>query len=316
METRELTLVSDYDGLTLHGTMVRPSSPHYVAIIVHGMVEHRGRYTDLIQFLYDHNIAAVIFDHRGHGESVSTLDDLGYFNDADGIAIIADLKMIIDHVHRWFDHLPLIIIAHSMGTLISRVYCKQYSNSIDALILSGSPSANGLVDVAIGLTKGLLMIHDDHYRSYFMQRLVFGTYAKAFSQDPSTNGWLCSNPQVVAQYDKDPYCNYVFTLDGFLNLFLLLKRTYSKHGLSMVKTTLPTLFLAGAKDPCIVSYDRFQSAVKKWQNFGFTTVESKIYPSDRHEIFNEKDKYQVYMDVLTFIRTHVIPGVSNESSIA
>ena len=309
MKERELTLVSDYDGLTLHGTMVSPSSPTTVALIVHGMVEHRGRYQALMRFLSDHDIASVIFDHRGHGESVASLNDLGYFNDQTGTAIISDLKTIIDHVHHWFDHLPLVIIAHSMGTLISRVYCKRYSHSIDALILSGSPSANGLVNLAIGLTKGLLMVHDDHYRSYFMQRLIFGTYAKAFSKDPSTNGWLCSDPQVVMEYDKDPYCNYVFTLDGFRNLFLLLKRTYSKNGLSRINTTLPTLFLAGAHDPCIVSIDRFHDAVKQWQSFGFTNVESKIYPNDRHEIFNETDKSQVYMDVLTFIQSHVIQGV-------
>ena len=301
MIKREVTLVSPYDGLTLHGTVVKPEQPHYVMVIVHGMVEHRRRYDDFTTFLASHGIASVIFDHRGHGESALTKAELGYFNDHDAKGIILDLQMIIDQTKSWFDHLPIILLGHSMGSLIARVYCKQYSRCIDALILTGSPSKNGLVDIALGLTNGLTKLHGDHYRSYFMQRMIFGTYAKAFSKDISTNGWLCSDPQVVYDYDHDPYCNYIFTLDGFTNLFKLLKRTYSSKQLININKDLPTLFLAGAHDPCIVSIEHFNQAIKSWQSFGFNHVQKKIYPNDRHEILNEKDKAVVYSDILKFI---------------
>lgn len=303
MIKREVTLVSPYDGLNLQGTVVKPEHPRCVVIIVHGMVEHRRRYQHFMDFLASNHIATVIFDHRGHGESAPTREDLGYFNDHDAKGIIMDLKMIVDHTRQWFNHLPLMMLAHSMGTLIARVYCKTYSTSIQGLILTGSPSANGLINAAIGLTTALIKIHGDHYRSYFMQRLVFGTYAKAFSKSLSTNGWLCSDSKVVDDYDHDPYCNYIFTLDGFLNLFKLLKRTYSSKGLTHINPDLTTLFLAGAHDPCIVSIDQFNKAVKSWKRFGFYDVEKKIYPHDRHEILNEKDKADVYQDILVFIES-------------
>nr|WP_261871115.1 lysophospholipase [Psychrobacter sp. JCM 18901] len=48
-------------------------------LIVHGMAEHSGRYSDFAQFLADNGIAVATYDHLGHGQTIKTEADLGFF---------------------------------------------------------------------------------------------------------------------------------------------------------------------------------------------------------------------------------------------
>ena len=45
----------------------------------HGMAEHKERYYPLMEYLAANGFASAINDHRGHGESVRSKEDRGYF---------------------------------------------------------------------------------------------------------------------------------------------------------------------------------------------------------------------------------------------
>ena len=80
MQLDETTVRSGQDQLSLSVWLARPEGKAKgIVQIAHGMSEHKERYEDFIRFLCEHGFVVLINDHRGHGQSVRTKDDLGYF---------------------------------------------------------------------------------------------------------------------------------------------------------------------------------------------------------------------------------------------
>ena len=54
--------------------------------ICHGMVEYIDRYDEFAEFMSEHGYYVVGHDHLGHGKSIQTEADLGYFDDTEKIS--------------------------------------------------------------------------------------------------------------------------------------------------------------------------------------------------------------------------------------
>lgn len=65
-----------------------------VVQISHGMAEHKERYLPFMEYLAECGYTTVIHDHRGHGESVRTQEELGYFYEGKDQAVVEDLHQI------------------------------------------------------------------------------------------------------------------------------------------------------------------------------------------------------------------------------
>ena len=301
MKRRIEKLVSKEDQTLIEVLFVEPENEVLgVLQLVHGMAEHKERYLPLMEFCANAGYASVIHDHRGHGNSVESEEDLGYFKDDCACAIIKDTKQVNDFVKEVYPHQKIVLMGHSMGSLVVRNYMRQYDDSIQGLIVCGSPSNNPLLNIALTLVKLLIKIKGERYRSKFVDHLAFGNYHKNFTET-SRNAWICGDNEVVEAYDKNPKCGFLFTLNGFLNLFLLMKKTYAKQGWQIRNRFAPILFIAGEEDPCIVSVDKFKEAAHFMCELGYEKVESKLYAKARHEILNEKCKNEVMHDVLQFM---------------
>ena len=80
---REFKFHSHADKLEIHAMTVAPEAKIIgVVQILHGMCEHKERYYDFMKYLAEKGYLCVIHDHRGHGSSVVSDADLGYFYDA------------------------------------------------------------------------------------------------------------------------------------------------------------------------------------------------------------------------------------------
>ena len=77
-----------------------------------------------IWFLCEHGFVVLINDHRGHGQSVRTKDDLGYFYENGGEALVEDLHQLTGWVKERYPDLPFFLFGHSMGSLAVRAYTK------------------------------------------------------------------------------------------------------------------------------------------------------------------------------------------------
>lgn len=63
--------------------------------IVHGMMEHTGRYRETAEWLADRGIAVYGHDHLGHGRTAAEKEDLGYFGDRDGeLSLVKDVRRL------------------------------------------------------------------------------------------------------------------------------------------------------------------------------------------------------------------------------
>lgn len=294
----ELTIKSNYDGLELGLSIRTPDKPTGVIQLVHGMAEHRERYFDFMDYCAEEGLATVIHDHRGHGDSVVSPEDYGYFGPNGVDSIIQDVHQVTELMRERHPNLPLTLFGHSMGSLVVRCYIKEYDRDIDGLIVCGSPSKQLGSDVGVVIAKVLQRFQGEKHRSDFINKLAFGKNNKKFDEAISPNSWIVSDPAVVAAYDADERDGFVFTLNGFETLFTLMNRAYSKKGWSVQNPNLPILFIAGADDPCIISEKQFNKAVNFLRKRGYHDVDSKLYPHMRHEILNELDKEQVWADVV------------------
>ncbi len=295
----KFTLTSAQDGLALSVITELPETePAALAVFAHGMAEHKERYLPFMEYLADNGIACIINDHRGHGESVKTEDDLGYFYDNGAQAVVEDLHQVLTWFKDKFPGKPVFLLGHSMGSLIVRVFTKKYDNEINGLVVSGCPSENpaaGPGKAIVGLIK---VFKGEHYRSPFCDNLFNGSFNKGFENPWSGFMWLSYNEDNVKAYDDDKLCGFPFTLNGYKALLDLLTETYSHKDWQVKNKDLPVWFISGAEDPCMVSVPKFIAAVDTMRTVGYDDVTYKIYSNMRHEILNETDKQTVWDDVL------------------
>lgn len=300
MKKEQIKLKSQMDDLPISVFLIEPEcEPKAVVQILHGMCEHKGRYMEFMEYLFLQGFACIIHDHRGHGESVHQKEDLGYFYKHGAKAIVEDVNLVNRYARKRYRGLPIYMIGHSMGSLVARAYLKRNDRVIDGLILSGSPSNNPMSRLGILLAKVASFIQGERTVGHFFNTLVFGKHNGRWRDSKSTNAWICANEEVVKQYDEDELCGFVFTNNGFENLFKLVTWVYEDAHWHVNNKNLPIFFVSGEDDPCMIDKKHFKGAVKHLRNVGYTNVTYQLYKGMRHEILNEANRMRVYKDIVT-----------------
>lgn len=298
----ERVLVSEADGLKLQVLAVYPQKKiRGILQIVHGMSENKERYLPFMEYMADQGLAVIIHDHRGHGGSVKSRQDLGYFYGGGAGMLVADTHQITLYARQRWPEVPLVLMGHSMGSMVVRAYAKKYDADLDALIVCGSPGKNPLAGAGRLLVRCMKPFFGAYHRSNLLKNMSFGSFAKKFPDESSEFSWCCSDPEVVRAYEESPLCGFTFTLDGYMGLLELMQETYSYRGWKVKNPGLPIAFVAGAEDPCVGSKKKFAHAVGFMRSVGYRRVKGKLYPGMRHEILNEKGKEKVYQDLWCFI---------------
>lgn len=305
MQKREFTLQSNYDNLALScaeytAEGVTQTNAKGVVQIVHGMCEYKERYEGFIDYLTQNGYIVFAHDHRGHGGSVTANENLGYFGDKKGEAIVDDAALVTDEIRRLYPGLSVTLFGHSMGSLVVRAYIQKYEEKIDKLIVCGSPSKNSLAGFGLMLNGVISAFRGKKYRSRLMANASTGGGDDKFPGE-GKNAWLTRDKTVVEKYNADEKCNFVFSCNGFSNLLHLVKNAYKKKKYPAKHSDLPIFFMAGADDPVIGSEKKWLAAQQFLRDVGYKNVTGKLYPKMRHEILNELGKEEVYADALAFI---------------
>ena len=305
MQKREFTLQSKYDNLALScaeytAEGVTQTNAKGVVQIVHGMCEYKERYEGFIDYLTQNGYIVFAHDHRGHGGSVTANENLGYFGDKKGEAIVDDAALVTDEIRRLYPGLSVTLFGHSMGSLVVRAYIQKYEEKIDKLIVCGSPSKNSLAGFGLMLNGVISAFRGKKYRSRLMANASTGGGDDKFPGE-GKNAWLTRDKMVVEKYNADEKCNFVFSCNGFSNLLHLVKNAYKKKKYPAKHSDLPIFFMAGADDPVIGSEKKWLAAQQFLRDVGYKNVTGKLYPKMRHEILNELGKEEVYADALAFI---------------
>ena len=292
-------IISEKDCLQLEVAILEPKEkPKGIVQISHGMSEHKERYYEFMKYLSENGYICVIHDHRGHGASVKNKRDLGYFYTEDINYIIDDLYQITKYIKNKYPDLKINLFAHSMGTLVARGYLKKYDDKINKMILSGPPTENSMELLGLMIAKFLNIFYKKNVPNKLLNNLTFGNYSKDVNKK---NEWICLNEDIVEAYNKDELCGYIFTTNGFINLYKLMINAFKKNNWNMKNKNLPIYIIAGRNDKVIQNEEKFTKLSKFITERGYKNVQSKLYNDMKHEILNEKNNKIVYKDILDFI---------------
>lgn len=243
-----------------------PREPRAVVVVVHGYGEHSGRYEHVGTRLAQRGFATHAYDHLGHGRSSGARCHVRRFDD-----YLDDLEDVLARVRGEHPGLPLFVLGHSMGGLVTA-----------ALARERHPDVAGLV------TSGAALDASDVPRSRLWSALALRRVAPRLSLasgiDPAG---LCSDPRVVEAYVADPLVERRMTTSLAVELLSAIRRTGPGGG----DVDRPLLALHGADDPVCppAGSERFAAAAPQGR---FVR-----YPGLRHEILNEPSWRDVLADV-------------------
>lgn len=278
------------------------NAPAAVLTVHHGMAEHQERYLPFLHFLTDHGIAVYMHDMANHGKSSHDPAETGWFGEKDGWkALVEDFHTVYSKAAKEFPAVPLFVMGHSMGSFICRAFCAVYAKEpLSGAIFMGTGGSNPAAGAGQIMASLIGALKGKKHKSQTMNKLAFGTYNKRF-EGRTAFDWLTRDTAIVDQYIADPYCGFLFTVQGMHDLVAVNAWVNSAEWYKRVPSSLPILLISGEEDPVGNAGAGVKEVADRLQSSGHTSVTIKLYPEARHEVLNELNKDQVMADLLKWI---------------
>lgn len=277
-------------------------APRAIVQISHGMCEYFLRYTPLAQYLTARGYAVCGHDHTGHGASVASPEALGLTGGAE--AMVTDVKMLTEILRERFPSTTLVLLGHSMGSFVARLYAERYPDAVDGLVIVGTGGPDNPTGVGKALARLTEALRGKGHRSGLITTIAFGSYNKGLDCEKGKKAWLTRDQSVVDAYAADPLCNYTFTARGYYDLFDLIGLVSRKAWAGMLPKELPMLLLSGERDP-VGGYGKgVRKVYERLCNAGIKDVKLMLYPEMRHEVLNEIGKETVFFDLAAWLEEH------------
>ncbi|AEM77952.1 alpha/beta hydrolase [Thermoanaerobacter wiegelii] len=297
------------DGVDIYVHLWEPVEiPKGIIQIFHGMAEHGGRYGNFARYMNEKGFIVCANDHRGHGKTAGTLDDIGYIGKNGFEKIVEDEYVIMKFLKEKYENLPVVIFGHSFGSFIAQEFMIRHGKETNGVILSGSSAIKELplrFGYALAFVEKTLF--GEKKRSKILDKLTFGSYNKKIKEDNlSKFEWLSTDKEEVKKYEEDPYCGGVFTVGFFYYFFKGLLNLYKTQRLLAIPKDLPLFVISGEEDP-VGEYGKLVKRLYElYKSIGLKQVNIKLYPGKRHELLNEVEREKVYEDILTWIGKRVL----------
>lgn len=292
------------DNKTIHVQKWLPETEvKGVVQIAHGMGEHALRYERFAKFLTTKGYAVYVNDHRGHGKTAGSIEELGYFADKNGWnLVVEDMHLLTQKIKKEQPKAPVFLFGHSMGSLLARDYISKHGQNLAGVILSGmagDPKLLGHVGLFVARMQSLFK--GKHNFSNLLDKLSFGEFNKPFQPSRTAFDWLSRDEKEVDKYINDPYCGTVFTSGFFMDLLSGVLKINKMSWIQKIPKKLPVFFFAGEKDP-VGDYTKGVSEVfDKFREAGIEDVNRKFYLGARHEMLNETNREEVFQDVFNWM---------------
>lgn len=262
-----------------------------VVQVSHGMCEYIGRYEAYAEHLCSCGIVLAGNDHPGHGESAASADELGVIDMEDALL---GLRAMSELLLECYGGKPLILLGHSMGSFLARVYLTRYAENLSGAIIMGTSGPDVPTGAGIALANLIIALRGKDHRSKLLKKIAFAGYLKRCGKGADKSDWLTRDRAIVDKYNADPFCNYIFTAESYHQLFNLLSIVSNETWAPNVPTDLPILLISGEDDP-VGSYGKGVCKVAgALTHAGARKLTTVLIPGARHEVLNETDKEETY----------------------
>lgn len=248
------------------------AAPRAILQLAHGAGEHSGRYLEPLAPIIDVGFKVYAADHRGHGLT-SGMSHLGDFGPGGAAAAVDDMAVLSRLAREENPGLPLVMMGHSMGAMFAQAYLPQYSQLIDALVLSGTAGPG--------------------------PRLKGGPNS-VYANPRTPYDWLSRDSAEVDRYIADPLCGIRFSEASAASFAALRERELSPEALATVRQGLPVYVFVGDEDPINERLARLTPLVDVYRAAALD-VTLKVYRGGRHEMLNETNRAEVVSDLLTWL---------------
>ncbi len=269
----------DADGVTIHYYVWKAAKPKGVMQLAHGLGDHALRYEHVAQALVAAGYSVYADDHRGHGQTglVQHKGDttkLGRLGPGGLRGTIESLRKFTTIIRAENPGVPLVLLGHSWGSLMSQIIINTHSADYDAVVLTGTA-----------------------YRTF--GDMNGGDLNKGYSTE---NEWLSRDPSVATAFAADPKTFYADTIKlfGLADALRLLGKPAKNFA-----RDIPLLIMIGSEDSLGGEKSVAKLAADYVTRSGLTEVEAIVYPGARHEIFNETNRDEVIGDLVAWLDTHL-----------
>jgi alpha-beta hydrolase superfamily lysophospholipase len=304
MKTENFTLTAA-DGVELFIYRWLPEkTPIAVVQIAHGLAEHAARYARLAELLTAAGYAVYANDHRGHGHTAKSPDDLGFFAEQDGWKkCVGDLWQLNRHIAAAHPGLPIVLLGHSMGSTLAEQFMGEHGDALAGVVLSG---ANGkptsLAAAGRGIARAERFRMGARGRSKLVQSLTFDAFNKKFAPTRTAFDWLSRDPAEVDKYVADPLCGFPATVQLWIDLLDGWEAASTAAHRKRVPRDLPMYVIAGGSDPVSGNTRQIAAWLADYRAAGFSKLEHRFYPEARHELFNETNRDEVTADLIGWLK--------------
>lgn len=275
---------SAQDGLSITAYHWQPvGEPRGIVQLTHGMGEHVLRYAPLAEALTKRGFAVFGQDHRGHGASADSEASLGQLGAGGWASLVNDVGLLVTLAREKYPDLPLVLVAHSMGSFAVQQFLLDHSDRVDAVAFTGT-AALDLLEPALDLDA----------------ELDLAMFNAAFVPARTDYDWLSRDEAQVDVYIADPRCGFGLDTAAVKAMFAGARQLADPDRMSQVRTDLPLYIAVGDADPVNGQLALAHPLVERYKAASLD-VTFKVYPGARHELFNETNRAEVIDDLLAWL---------------
>lgn len=264
-------------------------------VLFHGMGEHKERYLHFAKWMAKQGYAVFAHDHRKHGKSIGDFDTVGVFTDADRWEyVIDDAHYVVKEARAQVPDIPIIILGHSMGSVIARRYISKYTALPHAAIIMGTVPIQTKMSAFLPTTIAkIIRVFKKNQVSPFLANMLNGRLTKHIKSPRTEFDWLTRDEKIVDKYIDDPLCGYPYSPKFYIEFFKALVVINDSATISETRN-IPILFISGKDDPVGEFGAGVKDVYQLYNGHGFFSLTLKLIDDNRHEVLNELKKTTTY----------------------
>lgn len=269
-------MITNDAGLKILVRSSRPTAPpKAILVICHGVNSHSGQYGWAIERFAERGLAVYALDLRGRGRSEG---ERFYIESVD--EYVADLAMTIRLAKQRHPGLPVYLLGHSAGGVVSCTYALDNQAELAGLICESFAFQVYAPDVALALIKGVshLLPHAP----------ILHLKNEDFSRDPA----------VVAALNADPLTANETQPTSTVAALVRADERLEKE---FPRITLPVLIMHGTADKAT----RPSGSQLFFDTAGAADKSLKLYEGHFHDLLADVGKERVLADMWAWIEARL-----------
>jgi acylglycerol lipase len=266
----------DSNGVQIFFRSYRPTGkPRAVVVICHGVNSHGGQYVWAAEQFVERGFAVYAIDLRGRGRSEGRR-----FHINDVSEYVTGLKQLIAIAKSREPGLPVFLLGHSAGGVVSTTYVLDNQEEIDGFICESFAFRVPAPKPVLAIIRGL---------NHIAPKLpVLKLKNEDFSRDPQMVATLNADP--LTKNDVQP----VATVAALLRANDRMEREFGK-------ITLPLLIMHGTADNATVP----AGSVMFHDKAGSADKTLKLYEGNFHDLLADTGREGVINDMVSWIEMRI-----------